>query len=117
MVRSKIVLVPFPFDDLSGYKLRPVVCLTEPIGKHKHVIVSFISSRVPEENSFNELLLRKDDPQLQNSGLKKDSVILLHRLVTLHEGIFQRELGVLPEKIMNNIIEKLVHLLKNKASQ
>ena len=29
---GKVVLVPFPFDDLSATKLRPAVCLTEPIG-------------------------------------------------------------------------------------
>jgi hypothetical protein len=27
MTRSKIVLVPFPFDDLSTDKVRPAVCL------------------------------------------------------------------------------------------
>ncbi len=28
MTRGKVVLVPFPFDDFSGTKLRPAVCLT-----------------------------------------------------------------------------------------
>lgn len=33
-MRGHIVLVPFPFDDLSAAKLRPAVCLTEPVGPH-----------------------------------------------------------------------------------
>lgn len=46
MTRGKVVLVPFPFDDLSAAKVRPAVCLTEPIGPHRHVILAFITSRV-----------------------------------------------------------------------
>jgi len=30
MIRGKVVLVPFPFDDFSGTKVRPTVCLTDP---------------------------------------------------------------------------------------
>ena len=32
MTKGKIVFVPFPFDDLSSTKVRPAVCLTNPIG-------------------------------------------------------------------------------------
>ena len=30
MTKGKVVLVPFPFDDLSSAKVRPAVCLMEP---------------------------------------------------------------------------------------
>jgi len=43
-MRNKVVLVPFPFDDLSSNKVRPAVCLTEPLGSHRHVVVAFITS-------------------------------------------------------------------------
>ena len=41
---GKVVLVAFPFDDLSGSKVRPAVCLTDPIGPHRHVVLAFVSS-------------------------------------------------------------------------
>jgi len=31
VTKGKVVLVPFPFDDLSSAKVRAAVCLTEPI--------------------------------------------------------------------------------------
>jgi len=37
VTKHKVVLVPFPFDDLSSSKVRPAVCLTNPIGPHRHV--------------------------------------------------------------------------------
>jgi len=35
MTKHKVVLVPFPFDDLSSTKVRPAVCLTDLIGPHE----------------------------------------------------------------------------------
>jgi mRNA interferase MazF len=57
MTKGKVVLVPFPFDDLSTVKLRPAVCLTEPIGPHRHVILAFISSRIPTNLLFSSVFL------------------------------------------------------------
>lgn len=30
MTKGKVVLVPFPFDDLTADKVRPALCLTDP---------------------------------------------------------------------------------------
>jgi len=49
MTKGKVVLVPFPFDDLSDAKVRPAVCLTDPVGSHRHVILAFITSRIPAD--------------------------------------------------------------------
>jgi hypothetical protein len=46
MMTGKIVLVPFPFDDLSGSKVRPAICLTDPVGQHRHVVLGFITSQI-----------------------------------------------------------------------
>jgi NAD(P)-dependent dehydrogenase (short-subunit alcohol dehydrogenase family) len=43
MTKGEVVLVLFPFDDLSATKVRPAVCLTEPIGRHQHVMLALIS--------------------------------------------------------------------------
>jgi len=48
MIKNSIVLVPFPFDDFLTFKLRPALCLTPEIGRFKHVIIAFISSKTPE---------------------------------------------------------------------
>lgn len=57
MIRYKVVLVPFPFDDLSATKVRPAVCLTEPIGEHRHVVLAFLTSRVPAQPAPTDLRL------------------------------------------------------------
>ena len=42
MVKGKGVLLPFPFDDFSSLKVRPAVCLTDPVGQHpKNPTIAF----------------------------------------------------------------------------
>jgi mRNA interferase MazF len=45
MTRGKVVLVPFPFDDLATQKARPAICLTEPVTSHRHIVLAFVTSR------------------------------------------------------------------------
>jgi len=47
MTKGKVVLVRFPFDDLSGSKVRPALCLNNPVGQYHHVILAFITSQIP----------------------------------------------------------------------
>ncbi|MEA3336336.1 MAG: type II toxin-antitoxin system PemK/MazF family toxin [Chloroflexota bacterium] len=97
MTKYKVVLVPFPFDDLSSSKVRPAVCLTEPIGQYRHVVLAFITSRIPEEILATDILIATDDEDFETSGLRVSSTLRLHRMMTATVNIIQRELGQLPE--------------------
>ena len=93
MTKGKVVLVPFPFDDLTAAKARPEVCLTDPIGPHRHVVVAFISSQVPQNLLETDLLLETQHPNFAQTGLKTSSVLSLHRLMTISTSAIRRELG------------------------
>ena len=83
MTRGKIVLVPFPFDDLSATKVRPAVCLTNPIGPHHHVILAFITSQIPADLADTDLVLDVSQPDFASTGLRVTSALRLHRLMTV----------------------------------
>jgi mRNA interferase MazF len=89
MIKYQIVLVPFPFDDFSGTKVRPAICLTEEIGFYKHVVIAFISSQVPVHLELTELLLEKRDSDFLMTGLVVDSVVKLHRMVTIPKSLIK----------------------------
>lgn len=61
MIKYKVVLVPFPFDDLSSSKVRPAVCLTDPIGPHRHVVLAFITSRIPASPLSTDFIIDSKD--------------------------------------------------------
>lgn len=95
MIEGKVVLVPFPYDDVSGSKLRPAVCLTQPMGARRHVILAYITSRIPTTILETDILLDTNYPDFATTGLRKSSTLRLHQLMTVSTVVIQRELGVL----------------------
>ncbi len=114
MTKGKIVLIPFPFDDLSAVKVRPVVCLTNPISKHAHVIVAFITSRVLNEPLNTDIIIQPNDPDFAITGLHIASTIQLHRLTTINCSLIQRELGKTSDNLESMIINKLMTLFNTQ---
>jgi mRNA interferase MazF len=108
MTKGKVVLVPFPFDALEATKVRPAVCLSEPIGPHRHIILGFISSQMPESPLPTDILLESGQTGFAMTGLRVSSSIRLHRLVTLTSSLVRRELGVLPPAAMNQVSDRLL---------
>jgi len=71
--RGDVVLVPFPFTDLTTQKLRPAVIVSADPQK-TDVIIAFISSVVsPGGLSETDYLLSQDNPDFAQTGLKKAS--------------------------------------------
>jgi mRNA interferase MazF len=101
--RGKVVLLPFPFDDLSATKVRPAVCLTDPIGPDEHVILAFITSRVPEVLLDTDIMLSMERSGYAETGLRVPSVLRLHRLMTVATSLIRRELGVLSPEMQTEI--------------
>jgi mRNA interferase MazF len=111
MTKGKVVLVSFPFDDLSATKVRPAVCLTNPVGKQNHVILAFITSQIPTNLLETDIVLDTHHPDFAASGLHKPSTIRLDHLMTVRKSIIVRELGILSSETQAQIAEKLCKLL------
>ena len=108
--RGKVVLVPFPFDDLSGTKVRPAVCLTEPVGAHRHVVLAFITSQVPSPPELTDLVLLPGSADFARTGLRIASAIRLHRLMTVSTSVITRDVGDLTPTLQGQIEERLRRL-------
>lgn len=102
-MKYKIVLVPFPFDDFSGTKVRPAVCLTEKIGKFNHVVIAFITSKLSKDKTETDIELEKGD----ETGLKVNSLLRLHRLTTIPYDLIENQLGQIPARKKTEIKQKL----------
>ena len=110
MIKGKVVLVPFPFDDLSSNKVRPAVCLSEPIGAHRHIILGFVTSQPLLEVLESDVFLNSADPGFSETGLQVSSSLRLHRLMTVSATTIRRELGFIPSDIQSLIDAKLLSL-------
>lgn len=93
--KGDIILIPYPFAELSNVKVRPALVLAITQDKFKDIVLAAITSVVPEEPSKNDLLIL---PSEQNK-LRTKSIIKLDRLFTLKRENVLADLGKLqPEQ-------------------
>jgi len=85
--QGAIVLVPFPFTDLSSSKQRPALVLrsdrTEP-----DLVVCAITSQLNDAPSGAEFLVPHQE--LSSWGLPKPSKVKLAKLFTLHPSLVRK---------------------------
>jgi mRNA interferase MazF len=109
-VKGKIVLVPFPFTDLSASKLRPALVLIE---SERDCVVAFISSRIPGYPSPAQVLISQDHKEFPLTGLKATSVVRLDKIATISRNLILGEIGELGEALrdeVNRILHKTFRL-------
>src|SRR3989344_4862952 len=95
-----IVLVSFPFTDLSAAKVRPAVVLSvKPTGSD--VILAFISSK-RKQGEYDIGIT----PSTLN-GLKAPSIIVCSKLATLEKAILLGEIGFVEKGVMAHVKSKL----------
>lgn len=98
-----MVLVSFPFTDLSGSKLRPALVLVE---SNQDVVVAFITS---QSKWFDEFSIKIAASAI--NGLKIDSLVRLNKITTLDRNLVFGELGNLTQPEINQINFGLIKLL------
>ncbi len=113
MIKHSIVLVPFPFDEFSATKVRPALCLTSEIGGFGHVIIAFISSNVPEQKLESDVEINVGTPECSGTGLSADSVIRLHKIVTIPKYLIKRRLGRLNTELGELVRSKIFRLFES----
>ena len=104
MKKGDIVLIPFPFTDLTGSKLRPAVVLA---ATDMDVTLVFITTQQKWKEQFDVVLT----PNSSN-GLKLISIIRLSKIPTLDKELIQGKLGSLTESQVLELNSKLIEIFK-----
>jgi mRNA interferase MazF len=104
--KGDIVLVPFPFTDLSTTKLRPAVVLwVDLLGID--ITVCFVSSQNVSSISVEEFLIDKNDSEFTQTGFKVTSKVKVSRIVTIERNLITRKLGELGINLLQILNQKL----------
>jgi mRNA interferase MazF len=104
---GEVFLAKFPFGDIPGMKLRPVLLLTGAVGSIPEIVVAYISSVVPPNPLPSDLLLDPTTPEFHSTGLKVLSTLRLHKLATIHTSSLVRRLGEIDSPKYGDIRTKL----------
>jgi mRNA interferase MazF len=105
--KGDVVLVAFPFTDLTTAKMRPalVISLDSFQQSGLDVVLSGITSQIPKKIPATDILLSPEDQR--QAGLPKPSIVRLGKIVTLDKRLIRKKLGHLPETTLSKLTSEL----------
>jgi len=105
--QNDIILIPFPYSDLTGSKRRPALIISnEEINNTEDRICCLITSNPHKE----DLTMTRDC--FEEGSLPFKSFVKPHRIFTVYKGIIVRKLCTINNKFHDRVIEKLNEYLK-----
>jgi mRNA interferase MazF len=104
-VKGDIVVIPFPFSDLSQSKRRPTLALAPLEGDD--VILCQITSKSIKDNYAISL----DDADFESGGLKQASNIRPNRLFTADTHIILYRVGNIKKVKLNQLVQSIIEII------
>ena len=108
-MKGKIVLIPFPFSNLTTFKRRPALVLLE---RKNDVVVAFISSKIPATLEKYTMLIDITHKDSKLTGLKVSSIIYLDKIATIDKKLIKGELGEIGKGLKKKINKNFKKLYK-----
>lgn len=107
----QVILLPFPFSDLSASKLRPALLLADA-DKGDWVLCQITSKPYADARA---IMLTETD--FAEGGLQLISYARAGKLFTAHESLFQRVAGTLTPAAHQRVVEQVVALLRDGTAK
>ena len=101
-----VVLVPFPFSDLSESKLRPAVVLAEA-GRGDWILCQITSKPYGDPRAVKVV-----ETDLSEGSLHVESFVRPGKLFTAHSNLIVRRIGHLKQERFNDLAEAVVALVR-----
>ncbi|MCL2010766.1 MAG: type II toxin-antitoxin system PemK/MazF family toxin [Synergistaceae bacterium] len=106
-IKGDIIVVPFPFSDLSTSKRRPAIVLAGLIGND--LILSQITSR----NVSDSMSIAIDPDDVTSSALSVTSNIRPNKLFTADESIVLYKIGALKASKLKAVLTKVIEIFSD----
>ena len=104
-----IVLIPFPYSDLTGAKLRPALILSNSlINRTDDRICCLITSNPTKEG----IIVEKTD--FYSGRLPFKSWVKPHRIFTINQKIIKKKLCTMSEKFHERVLVELNNFLRKE---
>ena len=102
-----VVLIPFPYSDLTGSKKRPALIISnEKINESQDRICCLITTKAHQD----DLLILKDSFEFGKLPFK--SFVKPHRIFTINEKIILKKLCTLNKEFHNKVFNRINEFLK-----
>jgi mRNA interferase MazF len=103
---GKVILIPFPFSDLSQSKLRPAVVLADA-GRGDWVLCQVTSNSYGDRDAIG-----LTDESFAQGSVRITSYARPGKLFTANSGLMRAEAGILKGSIVRDIITAVIKMLQ-----
>ena len=104
-VKGDIVVIPFPFSDLSGSKKRPALVLADLHGD------DIILCQITSQQTKDKYAIAIQDSDFKTSKLTTPSNIRPNRIFTADKNIIIKKAASLDKAAFNSVIQKVISIL------
>jgi mRNA interferase MazF len=105
-VKGDVVVIPFPFSDLSGSKRRPALVLGDLPGDD--ILLCQITSQPFQD--VNAVAINNTD--FISGSLPVASFIKPYRIFTADKGLIIRKAGTVKQTVVSKVVQTIVNLLQ-----
>jgi len=105
-VKGEVVVIPFPFSDLTQAKRRPALILTELEGDD--LILCQITSQAVQDN----YIIPITDDDFETVSLKKPSNVKPNRIFTADSHLVSYRIGNLKIGKLTEVIERVIQIIQ-----
>jgi mRNA interferase MazF len=105
-IKGDVVVIPFPFSDLTQVKRRPALVITDLSGN------DLILCQITSQTISDQYAISLTDDDFQSGSLKRKSNIRPNRLFTADNHIVLYKIGHLKNNMINEVIKKIIHIIQ-----
>lgn len=105
-VKGDVIVLEFPFSDLTSYKRRPALIIKIPSGD------DIIICQITAESQKKDVEIPIKNNEFAKGGLKKDSYVRIDKITTIKRTRTKYKIGSLKPEKFKEIIDRVVSFLK-----
>ena len=109
MIRGDIVIVPFPFQDKPGEKIRPALVIQSDTENRRlaNTILAMITGNLDDAGQATSVLVDPRTPEGAGSGLNGPSLVKCYNLATVRQRRVLQVIGHLSDALMQQVNQAL----------
>ncbi|MHA1254573.1 MAG: type II toxin-antitoxin system PemK/MazF family toxin [Promethearchaeota archaeon] len=106
-VKGDVVVIPFPFSDLSHVKRRPALVVSDLSGE------DLILCQISSQSIFDMYAISLNDGDFQSGSLKRKSNIRPNRIFTADAHLILYKIGHIKNDKLEEVINKIIQIIQS----
>ena len=110
--QGELFLVPFPFSDMSGKKVRPVLVISN--NKYNASGEDIIVCGITKRTKYSVYSIEINSSDLKSGTLYSKSTIKIESVLKINQNLIIKKIGKLKDKTLQKVIKIVIGIFKNQ---